>query len=75
LKNNPQRDYSTLSVLLEPENNPCAGDNVVTGSGDKARLAGYVISDFQTQDKVALQDDVRPASVIPGELVTVVRAD
>ena len=45
----------------------------MTGPGDEAGLSSYVIPEFQSQSKVPLQDDVGPASVIPGELVTVVR--
>jgi hypothetical protein len=47
----------------------------MTGAGDEAGPSSYVIPEFQSQGKVPLQPDVGPASVIPGELVTVVRTD
>ena len=59
----------------ESEDNSCAGDKIVAGSGDEAGLAGYIISEFKAQGKVPLQHDVCPASVIPSELMAVVRLD
>jgi len=67
--------YFPAAFSLKPEDNPCAGNDVVTGACDEAGLPRYVIFQFQTQGKVTLQYEVGPASVFPGELITVVRLD
>jgi hypothetical protein len=83
VENNPHSDYSTLldagsgilCLSLKPENNPCAGNNIVTGPGDEAGLPGHVIPEFQAQGNVPLQHQVGAASVIPGKPITVVHRD
>jgi len=44
----------------------------MTSPSEWDRLVGHVIPDFQSQGDVPLQHDICAASVIPGELPTVV---
>ena len=47
----------------------------MTGPGDNAGLASYVIPQFHAQGEVSLEDKVGAASEIPGELSPVIRVD
>jgi len=64
--------YFPAAFSFKPDDNSRAGNQVVTGSGDGDGLVTYIIPQFQSQGDVPLQHDICAASVIPGELPTVV---
>ena len=70
----PTRENRVIRMLntsCEFEDDPCAGNNVMTGPDEIAGLAADVISELQPQGQVPLQSDVGAASVVPDKPETV----
>jgi hypothetical protein len=64
----PLPHSKALRASPKPENNPGAGNDVMTRPNEEVGLTTYVVSELQPQGQMLFQPDVGPASVIPGKI-------